>query len=255
MSAHTTERRVIAAVRFIDQPTGELANADFEVVGDGSWVRNRSGLYVLVAHPDLKGYVEKYDTPPTSPAAESITIKAEVRERGGRYMGRAFSIKVPRRATSTHRDVFQPVSVALPPTTTTALRQTWAPVRVSVRYDAAPGQVGIPIEGALVSLKDMERELVYIGLTDRRGEALVISSGIPLFRAGDNDTAIFEPTVAHKLSVVVDPAATDPENGRRATLPDPEDLWARRTSIIRRERSFRLAAGQAMHIAIEIPRP
>lgn len=255
MTAHHRERRVIAAVRFVDQPTGELAHSDFAVVGDGTWVRNRSGMYVLVGHPDLKEYTEKFDTPPNAPTAESVNIHGEVRDPSGRYMARAFSIKVPRKNTTTHRDIFESISVPLPPATTTALRQTWAAVRVSVRYADAPGRAPAAIEGALVSLKDMERGLVYVGLSDRRGEALVISSGIPLFRAGDNDTAIFEPTVAHKLSVCVDPAATDPETGRRATLPDPEDLWARRTHIVRRERSFRLAAGQAMHISVDVPRP
>jgi hypothetical protein len=222
------DRRVLAAVRFLDPITGTPVPDGLQV-SSTSFYPNASGMWVLRAKGLLPTHAHEFEAPPGAPPEGSVTVSAEVHDTRGRYLPRAFQLAVPRVGEA----LFAPVDVWLVPSPSLPLRQTWAPVRVSVRFatDGTHPQP-VPIEGAYVRLSSTELGgLRCASLTDARGEALVVGHGIPRFLPGEDEDTVVRATVAHELRVVVDESATDLGTGRRSTVADPDDLWERRDEL------------------------
>jgi hypothetical protein len=232
MSEELLDRRALAAVRFLDPITRRPVPDGLEVrvpTGSASFYPNASGMWVLRARGVLPTHAHAFEAPPGAPAEGSVTVSAEVHDTRGRYLPRAFQLAVPRVGEA----LFTPVDVELAPSPSLPLRQTWAAVRVSVRFgtDGDHPEV-VPIEGAYVRLSAAELGGLRCGsLTDARGEALVVGHGIPRFLPGEDEETVIRATVAHELRVVVDEAATDLGTGRRSALADPDDLWERRDEL------------------------
>ncbi|MCB9742421.1 MAG: hypothetical protein H6740_07475 [Alphaproteobacteria bacterium] len=249
----TNDRRALAAVRFRDQATGSFVSAGLVVQGgEGRWVQNRSGVWVLTRAPGLEHHRFEFDAPPDSPPERSVSVSAVVVDARGRYLPRTFTLGVPRIPGDSGDDLFDAVVVDLPPSPALPLRPAWACARVTVRTEPTPTwPQGMPIEGALVRLYRRDHGEVCRGLTDHHGEALVISTGLPLFAAGES--AVFDARVHHSARAVVDLSAYDMETGRRAAPADPDALWAARASLPDRSRGFDLSPGEMVSRDIEIP--
>jgi len=255
MATDLATRRVLGAVRLLDWATGALVTAPLKVSAPGAtWTQNRSGTWVLSALDGLASHAHEFTAPPSTPAARSITVTSVVTDPRRAWQPRAFTFKVPRPVGSGPNDLFTPQDVFLPPSPTTPVRATWAAVRLSVKFATdASHPVAVPIEGALVRMVT-GGEVRCMSLTDERGEALVIGHSIPMFSAGDDET-IIAPAQPHDLTIVVDPAATDADTGRRTTVADPDDLWARRASLRRVAKNNQpLAPGDERSLPITIPR-
>jgi hypothetical protein len=235
------DRRVLAAIRLVDDAVASRPDERCVVSGPGTWVENRSGDWVLVDHPALPTFERAFVTP--DGAVASLPVVAEARPLGRRYLARRFRFSVPRTGPA----MYEPVVVSMPPSPAHALRPTWTAVRAVVRWAAQGAQPAVPLEGVLVRLS-VGGALRTQTLTDARGEALAISAG--LLATG------LDPAVPHKLTHVLDPAATEAATGRRTSLADPDDLWERRASLMLKTTSSRpLKPGEETVFSVEFPRP
>ncbi|MCB9741718.1 MAG: hypothetical protein H6741_02320 [Alphaproteobacteria bacterium] len=248
----TNDRRVLAAVRFRDPATGSFVGSGLEVQAElGRWILNRSGDWVLASAPGLEGHRFAFDAPPELPAERSVTVRAVVHDRRGRYLSRGFSIEVPRLPGDGSANLFDPIVVDLPSSPNQALRPAWAAARISVRTPPSEAwPQGMPVEGALVRLHRSGHGELCRGLTDHRGEALVISPRLPLFAAGAS--SVFDPSVRHSVRVIADLDAIDPSTGRRGAIADPDQLWADRSGLSDRTRSFDLSPGESVSREVEL---
>ncbi|MEZ4235547.1 MAG: hypothetical protein R3F59_05165 [Myxococcota bacterium] len=250
------DRRVLAAVRFVDPVTGRGVEQGLTVrpVGDGRWFPNRSGLWVLRAEGVLDDHAHAFEAPPGGTVAGSVAVTAEVFDATGAFAPRRFAVAVPREGD----DLLTPVDVLLVPAPSMPLRASWAAVRVSVAWETDGGHpVPIGVEGALVRLEAAELGgLRCAALTDARGEALVVAHGIPRLLPGTDADTVVRGTVEHELHVVVERSATDFDTGRRDALADPDDLWARRGVLATEDPApFDLSVGGLHAVTVPIPRP
>jgi hypothetical protein len=241
--------RALAAVRFVDRATDAPISGSLRVAAPNARaVFNRSGLWVVCGATGIPADA------PDSIAAGSLTLRAEVFDEGGRYAPRAFSLTLPRRLHGTP-DLAQPIDVDLPAAPTLPLRATWAAARVRVRFaPTAAAPDGTPIQGALVRLEEVGSGRFCHALTNALGEALAVASRLPRFAPGETAETIFQPSVAHTVTVVVERAATDARTGAQARVPDPDDLWTRRASLLTASRSIELASGRQHNELFDVAR-
>ncbi|MCC6872717.1 MAG: hypothetical protein IT378_00295 [Sandaracinaceae bacterium] len=239
------ERLPLCAVRFADGVTGRAIASDLEVRSPGgTWSRTSSGIWVLRAASSVA----------TDAAPLSVAVTASVVDRGRAYLPRSFTVHVPR-VMDGSPDLREIVTVVLPPSPIAPLRSTWAAVRIHARLAPTSSiPEGTPLEGVAVRLEGTGLGLRCLTLTNHLGEALAIGHGIPLLSAGEDDSAIVQPSVQHRVSAVLDPALVDPKTGRSLGIPDPDDLWARRGSLRRRSRVLSLAVGASVAHVFDFPR-
>lgn len=261
MIVEQATRRVLAAVRFTDPMTGRGVLGPLRLdPSDAEWFRNRSGLFVLAWLPGLEDHASAYDTPPAAPPVDSVTVQGVVRDNAQRYLPRAFSFSLPRDPADpdagTDADLYTPVDVPLQLAPSARLERDWAALWVRVELPITPDRPQpVPAEGALVRLSNADGTAV-LALTGARGEALAVMPGIPRFGIGDGlDDPVLVTHVPHTLDVVTDLARTDPVTGRRrdASVPDPEDLWARRAALSTASQPIDLSAGQRGSLTITLP--
>src|SRR5438045_3810080 len=139
------ERRVLGAIRWLDAVTQNAITLPLEVSSEtASFTRNRSGLSVITSADGLEKYIATFDLD-SLPAAdakqdESIPVTGTVRDPSGRYLPRAFTVKLPRPATKTlprpANSLFMPMDVSLLPTPRFKMLAGWAQVRVTVKTAA-----------------------------------------------------------------------------------------------------------------------
>jgi hypothetical protein len=79
-------------------------------------------------------------------------------------------------------------------------------------------------------------------MSDHRGEALIAVEGIPTSSFSDDDGPVVATEIAVRLEVVWDPAVTG--------LPDPDDLEARRATLLVRQTTARLASGRILILTL-----
>ena len=246
------DRRVLAAVQFVHPATGALVTDGLTVTSSATFRRNWSGRWVLWPEGVLDTHARQFEAAPAAPAAGSVTVQGEVTDEKRRFADRAFSVAVPR----VGNDLFTPIEVIMPAAPALSLRLTWARVFVSVTY-ATDGShpTPDPIQGALVRLDSTDLGgLRGIGLTNVRGEGLVVGPRIPRTAPSMvDDGTVIRPATTHTVTVVVDRAATE-DDGRRTTLADPDDLWSRRASLAEVSATVDLTAGAVASLSFTIPR-
>lgn len=248
MISERVERRVLAGVQAVDLTTGTPITTGIRIEGEGTWLPNLSGVWVLHDHPDFAEYVTSFAAPPAAPLR---VLRPVVRCTDGRWQTRAFSLSLPRSAVGGDPALFRPLQVPLSPSASAGVRRGWAAVRVSVRL--ATGQV--PVEGAVVRVLQ-GANLRAIAQTDRNGQALALVPAIPLFVAAGDGEAVTVPGVNHTLIVVLEPAAVDPDTGRRlpsAGAVDPDDVWSRRETLVQSEQNLSLSHATERVVAVELP--
>jgi hypothetical protein len=218
MIAESLDRRVLAAVVFVDGVTGAVIEAPLVLEGAGlRWLRNRSAVWVLTHAPGLESHVTAFAAPPGAPAAGSIRQTLTVRDPAGRYLPRRTELALPRIADPAAADqsdsLFRPVVVPLYPSATAALAPGWAVLRLTVT-GAAPGS---RLRGALIRVRRVSDDAVLArGISDDRGEALVPVPGIPVTTWSDEPEAVVVNEIEVVLQVISNPAP--------ATVPDPDAL-------------------------------
>ena len=255
MSGSVQEQRYLAAVKLVDPCVGTPVVKGFRLEGDGTtWFANRSGLWVLERAVGLEEHLHSFAVPPTVPAARSLTFDVRAVSTGTAWLSRQFKISLPRPPRDRTTDLFTPLAVTMVPSPAYPLRNTWGLVRISVRLAPTPAQPGgLPLEGVL--LRSAATGLASsVSFSDARGEALLPLPGLPMFHASGGAGAVLDPKTSIRIYAIFDRAATDPVTGRRRSVADPDDLWARRASLVNVSPRLNIGAGEQQNLVIDIPR-
>jgi hypothetical protein len=239
------DRRVLGAVRFVDPTTGRWVQEPLLVSAPGCrLVRNRGGAYVLTAVAGLEAHAAAFDAVPATPATGSLSVTVSVADPSGRYLGRRVAIALPRDPDPANADLpmslFQPVLAPLYPSPTGETAAGAAVLRVSVR------RAGAGAGSALLRvLRTSDSLLLARGLTDDRGEALVLVPGIPFMTWDSSGEAVMASETDATITAYHDAAAVAP--------PDPDDLDARRGALPSVTAPIKLALRREDTVALEIP--
>lgn len=248
MIRELSDRRAICAVRFVDAATEQPLPQPFHVSAPGArFLRNRVGLYVLLAAPGLEEYTREWERPPVAPAVGAIRVTIEVYDPARRYLPRRARLALPRNPSPPEGDdpgsLFRPVTVRMFPSPALSTLPNWAVIHVAVRQRAT----GEPIAGALLRVTESapSARVLGRGLTGELGEALVVVSGIRLVSSGEGPDVLVS-DVAVTVEGIVDPNAVG--------LPDPDDLEARRSALPSNAINLSLAAGRTQGATLSLPR-
>ncbi|QDE84155.1 hypothetical protein BHS07_22790 [Myxococcus xanthus] len=181
MRLERTESRALAAIRFLDAETQRPLSEPITIEGQGlRFARNVRGLHVVTDAPGFSDYAASFELPDPLPAAAAFTLVASDPTR--RYLARSFTLELPRDATAPPTgqplppdSVFRPVDVTLYPSPLMRPSARSAVVRLRVVdvHDT-------PLPGALVSLALADPEITRWGLSNERGDALILVPGIPI---------------------------------------------------------------------------
>lgn len=229
MTALTSERRILAAIRFVEAATGAQVRSPLVLTSPRlSFSRNRSGLFAVSglrpatdAERDLAAHLDAFDVAPDAPAAGSLAFEATVSDSLGRYLPRRFAIALPRGEAWA-----QPIDVQLFPAPNARLAPNWSGVRASLHHQANGGTA--PLTGARLSvIRTSDDQVLGRGFSDQRGEVLVVVVGVQVvdFTATPNNGGDEEPvefgsrTVATRIEIHT--ASED-----SSWPPDPEAIEA-----------------------------
>jgi len=186
MLIERVEQRVLGALQLVDRVTQTPVIRAIKITAErATLVRNRRGYYVITQADGLEAHGAAFETPPTTPALAANEYDFVIEDRQKRYLPRLLTLRLPRDPDPTHRDnsnsLFRPQDVAMYPASTAPLSHNWSTVRVAV------DQVGSsPVRGALIRIIDpTEDTLLASGISDERGEALVIVPGVPVTKFAD----------------------------------------------------------------------
>lgn len=234
------DTRVLGALRLVDGPTGAVIQRVMTVDSPtGNFIRNRSHHYVIRSAQGLEHHTTSFENAPGTPAVGDIDLPIRVHDPMHRYLPRASNIALPRDPDPSNADepdsLFRAVPVAMYPSATFRLHPNWSAIRAALAVEGSPDTV---LPGALLRvIRDSDDEVLARGLSDTRGEALVIVPGIPItnFAGSGEEEEEFDasgPVViaetAVRLEVIVDhelPWPVDPEQleANRATLLRPSN--------------------------------
>lgn len=188
------EQRVLGAIRLLDRATNNIVQRPLSLsANDAKFIRNRSNLYVITEALGLEHHITVFEEPPLNPAIESIDIDIEITDPLGRYLPRITRISLPRNAnpdnSETIDSLFQPINVALYASANAPVLNNWSTIRASVTRDD-PENGRVPVRGSLLRvIRISNDEVLASGLSDERGEVLVLIPGVPITRFADEDDA------------------------------------------------------------------
>lgn len=240
-------RRIWGAVRFVDAASARTVEGPLELSAPGArWQRNRAHLHVLMQldRPDTRrAEFEAYEVAfDLLPAVAPLVVSASVRDPAARYLPRRFDLALPRAVDPGGPTAprFNPLDVTLDAAPAAALLPTWAVLRVTVFRADRPAANAVlrlqpPGGGALLGR----------GLSDARGEALVIAAGIAQISVGAGDIVV-TPEVPAELVISFDAAAP-------ADQPVNPDTLAVRAGVIRQTVAHNLASGRTDTLRIDLP--
>lgn len=257
-----SERHVLGALRCIDLTSGAAIEAALQVSADGArLLRNRSGLYAIL---EWTGLAEHAADPNLQPKTLSLTV----RDPAGRYLPRLVKVDLPRDPTpdnAGHADsLFRPIEAPMYPSPAAPVSANWAALRMSV-IEADNGDA---LGGALIRVL-CDGATIARGLTDWRGESLVLVAGIPFITCAGNSSSesgsITVREIATSVEVCFDAALgtqvpmSDVRAGHQpAALPlvDPADLENDLGTLPMASIQISLAAGRQYELSpMEITLP
>ncbi len=189
MLIERVEQRVLGALQLVDSVTQTPVKRLMQISSDtATLVRNRRGFYVITHADGLESHTEAFlQPPPPPPALEDNEYSFEIEDPQKRYLPRLVTVRLPRDPNPENignaNSLFTPRDVAMYPASSASLSHNWSTVRVSV------DQVGnSPVRGALIKIIDSaEDTLLASGISDERGEALVIVPGVPVTKFADEE--------------------------------------------------------------------
>lgn len=212
---------IMGAIRFVDATTSEQVGGRLSVQAALVDVRpNRSGLYVIWRAPG---------------GASTLTVS----DPEGRYVSRRFRMQFPRDANLANAgepsSIYQPEQVRLFPSPIAATSPGWALLRATVKK-AGSAQV---LAGALIRIvRASDSKLLASGVSDARGEALVIVPGIPVTLFDGGTGPVVGTALDVNVQTVFDPAAQD--------APDPDDIESHKDTLPSSTVSRKLSSGQTL---------
>ena len=259
------EERVLGALRFLDATTLVPLATPMTVTGAGaSFVRNRSGLYVISEWTELASHATAFDAPPALPnVGEAPPLDLSIVEPSGRYLPRRIRLALPRDPNPGNAaaagSLFRAIDVPVYPSPQAAVATNWTVLRVSVTETASGDALG----GALVRVTANGTVLTR-GLTDWRGEALVPVAGVPVTTWSTEPGAVVVTEIPATLEAVFDPGAgrRTPASVVRAGPPppgqplvDPDAIESARAGLPQVSRAVQLAAGRSLALPLTIALP
>ena len=186
------DRRYLGALKCVDRATGFHLNRRFTLIAeDLSFQRNRSNLYVINNATGLEQHRDSFAQPPPLPATGSLPFSVVVSDPIHNYLPRSIQIDLPRDPNPANAideaSLFNPVSVQLYAAPNAKLMANWSTVRASIlREDSESGL--LPVAGALLRvIRNSDDEILSSGMSDERGEALVIVPGVPITQFADEE--------------------------------------------------------------------
>lgn len=259
-----TESRVLGALRCLDASTGAGIETPLQVQVDGARIRrNRSGLYVLVQADSLATHEGAFDEPPALPAVGSVAFTASIEDPSGRYLPRLATFALPRDPLPANAalagSLFRAIQVPMYPAGVAPLGANWAVLRVSVRDGASGDALG----GALLRVRS-GGQVMALGLSDWRGEALVPVPGVPATTWSEDPEAVVVNEIAAQLDGAFDAltgtrvSAAQVQAGQApGTLPrvDPQDLETRFALLPNATQALQLASGRSQSVLLTLAMP
>jgi hypothetical protein len=254
----TAGGRALGAVRFVDATTRVPVLDTLQVSAPGArFVRNHSGILAITGAPGLDGHVEALGDPPAQPVVTPFDLVIAVDDPTGRYLPRSTRMTLPRDPLPAHAaqpdSIFFVPQIALYPSPIARRAPGWAVVRASIRR-AGPG--GAPLPWCYFRLRrataSPTAEPLARGMSDRRGEAFVAVSGIPVTNWEATGTGpVLSSEIDAVLEAYFDPSH-DPEAG---TPPDPDAIDLERAALPSATTSLKLASGREVAVRLEITVP
>jgi hypothetical protein len=187
MPIERIEQRVLGALRLVDRVTQAPLTRPMHLhSANAGLVRTARGYYAVIAAVGLDHHIGSFQEPPTAPALESSRFRFEVTDPLGRFLPRLLTLRLPRDPDPAHAaaagSLFRPVDVAMYPASTASLSHNWSTLRISITREPTRS----PVRGALLRVIDAADEaLLASGISDERGETLVIVPGVPITRFAD----------------------------------------------------------------------
>ncbi len=186
------DHRYLGALKCVDRATGFHLSQHMRLESDDlSFLRNRSNIYVIKKAAGLEQYNDAFEHTPTIPAIGSIAFNVEISDPKRDYLPRTLAIDLPRDARPINLDndnsLFKAVDVQLYASPNAKIMANWSTVRVSVMRTHAT--LGVqPVAAALLRVvRDSDDEILSSGLSDQRGEALVVVPGVPITQFAEDD--------------------------------------------------------------------
>ena len=263
MPVERIEQRVLGALRLVDRATRSPLTRPLRLASNAAGlVRNARGYYVVTSAAGLESHVAAFARPPSAPAAESISCAFEISDPLGRYLPRLFTLRLPRDPDPAHAgaagSLFRPVDVVLYPASTAPLAHNWSTLRVAVTRGAAQS----PVRGALLRVVDEADDAVLAsGMSDERGEALVIVPGVPVTKfaeeeegpgpggggggGGNAPPPVVVNTLPVRLELSLDGAQPWPVN--------PDVLEQNHAANLRKSTLLSLSTGRMERVVINLP--
>ena len=253
MLIERVEQRVLGALQLTDRVTQTPVTRGLLISSDSvRLVRNRRGFYVITHADGLEAYTEAFPEPPDMPIR---SYNLEISDPQKRYLPRLLTLRLPR---DPHHDnignvtsLFTPQNVVMYPASTASLSHNWSTVRVSVTQDTST-----LVQGALIQIIDpAENTVLASGISDQRGEALVIVPGVPVTKFADDDDDDNGADDDDEPPVVVNtlPVRLELSLGTSTPWPvDPDVLEQHHAANRRASENLTLSTGRMERVAINI---
>lgn len=181
------DRRVLGAMRFVDRATGTILKRPIDVSADNvDFIRNRSNHYVFARVPGLENHTHAFEEPPDSPPLNSVVVTVQAEDPLNHYLPRLVNALLPRDPNPNNAadsdSLFQAQNVNLYAAANALVRANWSTIRASITHN------NDSVRGALLRVVRLaDNEVLASGVSDERGEALVIISGVPITQFADEN--------------------------------------------------------------------
>ncbi|MET1254246.1 hypothetical protein [Aliikangiella maris] len=175
-------RRCLGALKLIDAATGVVLRSAFKVsTNQLQLFQNASALFVIQNAQGLDAHTSEFEEVPSEPAIESLSFQILIEDPQNYYLPRFASIKLPRNPVNQQENsVGKPIEINLHSAAKARLNTNWSVIRASLTQQVNE-ETQRPLQGALLRVIRIEDEvLLATGLSDLRGEAIIIVTGIPV---------------------------------------------------------------------------
>lgn len=222
------DRRALAWLKPLDV-YGRPVTSALRVVGDGvRSIRKKDGTIAVLAAEGFDDYTANFLTP-TAPAVGSKHIPLDINSASGEIAARRYDLRLPRDPDPAKADqaqsLFQSVPIEMLPGPGARLTGSACALRVTVRRKSDKNLV----ENALVRAQSADGQYSARGITDFRGQAVLIFASLPIAFPGAG--ANLRPDIEAKLAVTVDSSTarfnkpgTGIQNLPAPSFIDPDEL-------------------------------
>ena len=248
------EQRVLGALRLIDRVTQTPLTRSLRLTSSNAGVvRNMRGYYVVNHAAGLEAHTAAFQQPPALPELGAKPYTFEINDLQKRYLPRLTTLRLPRDPNPANvanaNSIFKPIDVAMYPASTATLSYNWSTIRASV----SQGPDHLPLRGALLQVIDAADGLLLAsGISDARGEALVIVPGVPITKfadaedegEGDDEPPVVVNTLPVRLELSLGAATPWPV--------DPDVLEQNHTANRRMSMDLTLSTGRMEKVTINL---